>query len=84
MFDINDLRLSEVADIERLSGQPLSAIGNNDMPKGKLLQSIVYVVKRREDPKFKFEQAGEVSMLEATTLIAGDEDDDDKSDTGEG
>lgn len=79
MFNINELKLGEVAEIEKLSGKPIAALADNEVPRGLLLQAIVYVVQKREDPKYKFVDAGEVSMDEAMSLLVGD----DKSDTGE-
>lgn len=75
MIKLNELRLSEIAEIEKLSGRPLSSLGDGDTPRGLMLQAIVYVMKRREDPKYKFADAGDFSMEEAMNMIVGDEPD---------
>jgi len=82
---IDDLKLSEIAEIERLGGRSIAALGEEETPRGRMLQAIAAVVKRREDPKYKFEDAGDLTMEEALALITDpDEDDDaDKSDGSE-
>lgn len=74
-MNINDLKLSEVSDIERLGGRSVTTFANDETPKGRMLQALVYVFKRREDPKFSFEDAGEIGLSEAMALIADDDDD---------
>lgn len=74
-MDINSLKLSEISDIERLGGRSVASFADGEAPKGRMLQALVYVFKRREDPKFKFEDAGDISMTEAMTLLVDDDDD---------
>jgi hypothetical protein len=79
-MNINSLKLSEVADIERLGGRSVSSFADEEAPKGRMLMALVYVFKRRENPNFKFEDAGDIGLEEAMALIAND--DDDKSGSG--
>lgn len=74
-MNINDLTLAEIADVERLSGRSIATLGDDDTPRGKMLQALVYVIKRKENANFKFEEAGNIPMGEAMELILGDEPD---------
>ena len=60
--DVSDLTIAEVVEIEDRTGLPLDALGQADKPKGRMLQALAYIVKRREDPDFTWEQAGELKI----------------------
>ena len=49
-IDINSLTIAEVVEIEDRTGMPLDALGQADKPKGRMLQALAYITKRREDP----------------------------------
>ena len=61
-LDINDLTIGEVVEIEDLTGLPLDALGQDDKPKGRMLQALAFISKRREDPAFPWEMAGELKI----------------------
>ena len=61
-IDINDLTIGEVVEIEELTGLPLDALGQPDAPKGKMMQALAFISKKREDPDFTWEQAGELRI----------------------
>ena len=61
-IDISDLTIAEVVQIEDLTGLPLDALGQDDKPKGRMLQALAYISKRRDDPSFTFEQAGALKI----------------------
>ena len=61
-IDINDLTIAEVVLIEEMTGLPLDALGQPDVPKGKMMQALAFISKRREDPDFTWEQAGELRI----------------------
>jgi len=67
--DINDLTIAEVVEIEERTGLPLDALGQADKPKGKMLQALAYIVKRREDPDFTWEQAGALKISANTAKV---------------
>ena len=50
--DINSLTIAEVVEIEDRTGMPLDALGQADKPKGRMLQALAWISKRREDPDF--------------------------------
>ena len=60
--DVSDLTIAEVVEIEDRTGLPLDALGQADKPKGRMLQALAFIVKRREDPTFTWEQAGELKI----------------------
>ena len=61
-IDINDLTIAEVVEIEDRTGLPLDALGQADKPKGRMLQALAYISKRREDPDFTWEMAGALKI----------------------
>ena len=61
-IDINDLTIAEVVEIEERTGLPLDALGQSDKPKGKMLQALAYISKRRDNPDFTWEMAGALKI----------------------
>jgi len=61
-IDINDLTIAEVVEIEDLTGMPLDALGQDDKPKGRMLQALAFISKRRDDPSFTYEDAGALKI----------------------
>jgi len=77
MFDYSTLTLGEVAFIEDLSGLSISAIADDEMPKGKAMAAIATVLKRRSGhPDFKFNDALNLTMAEINELMGTEEDED--------
>ena len=68
-LDINDLTIAEVVEVEERTGLPLDALGQADKPKGKMLQALAFIVKKREDPDYTWEQAGELKISAATDKV---------------
>lgn len=85
MLDITRLTLGEVATIEELSGQSISAIGEENSPKGKTLAAMAFVAKRREElaagvtPTFKWNDALGLTFEEANALIGLSDDEDEEA-----
>jgi len=74
-IDVSDLTIAEVVLIEDLTGMPLDAMGQSDKPKGRMLQALAFITKRREDPTYTFEQAGELKVTTETSKTDPIEDD---------
>jgi hypothetical protein len=75
-LDLNDLTIAEISEIEELSNLPFDAMSDPSKPKGRLLQAMAYVSKKRLDPNFTFEMAGALKLnmtSEDASLIDGDE-----------
>lgn len=59
-LDINlgELRVSEIEAIEEIIEGPIDKAFGENAPRGKALRALGYVVKRRENPDFTLEDAG--------------------------
>ena len=66
-LDISDLTIAEIVEIEELTGMPLDSLGQADKPKGKMLQAMAYISKRRDNPDFTFEMAGNIKITTTET-----------------
>ena len=68
-IDINDLTIAEIVEIEERTGMPLDALGQSDKPKGKMLQALAYISKRRDNPDFTWEMAGALKISTASDPV---------------
>jgi hypothetical protein len=73
-FDFESLTLNEVEQIELITGNSIDQILDAGQPKGKAMKAIIFIMKKRIDPDFTIEQAGQISMTEANSLFAGESD----------
>jgi hypothetical protein len=73
-FDFESLTLNEVEQIELITGNSIDQILDAGQAKGKAMKAIIFIMKRRTNPEFTLEQAGEISMTEANNLFAGESD----------
>ena len=81
MIDFDTLTLGEVAKVEEISRQSISSIADEDKPKGRAMAALVYVIKRREEPAYQFDQALACSLSEAEELLGLNDDEDDEDPT---
>jgi hypothetical protein len=58
--DIETLKIREIEELEEISGMSVDSLDADDAPKGKLLRALAYIVKKRENPDFTLEDAGEL------------------------
>ena len=68
-IDVNDLTIGEIVEIEERTGLPLDALGQSDKPKGKMLQALAYISKRRDNPDFTWEMAGDLKISTDSTPV---------------
>lgn len=61
-FDIEDLTIAEVETIEDITGMAIDEAFAPGAKRGKIMRAIAFVVKRREDPDFTLEQAGNLRI----------------------
>jgi hypothetical protein len=73
-IDFDTMTLNEIEQIELLTGRSIDSIMDDGAPRGRVFKAIIFVFKKRTDPNFTFEQAGEFSMEQATALFSGDDD----------
>jgi len=64
-FDIETMTLGEIEELETLSGVPIGAIQegmDGSRPMGGILRAIAFIIKRRENPDFTYEDAGNLPI----------------------
>ena len=59
-INLDNLRIREIEEIEEIIGGPFDQAFGEGKPRGKALRAIGFVVKRRTNPDFTIEQAGEL------------------------
>jgi len=69
MLDVSELTLGEVAMVEKLSDQSIATMGDESAPKALMMAAIAFVLKKREDPKYTFEQAKNMKMSELEGIM---------------
>lgn len=69
-MDIQTLTLGEVSKIEEISGLPLSAMADEDKPKGKQMAAIAFVLMKRTNPAFTLKEAEAMTFAEVTALMS--------------
>lgn len=72
-FDFESLTLSEVETIEMITGSSIDQIMEAGSPKGKALKAIIFTIKKRTDPNFTLEQAGDFKMSDVNALLVVDD-----------
>lgn len=72
MFNFDELTLDDIETIEQLTGSPIEQIAADSQPKGKTLKVLIWVMKRRTDPNFTYEQAGKLSFKDAVAMFEGE------------
>lgn len=70
-FDFESLTLNEVEQIELITGNSIDQLLDAGQAKGKAMKAIIFIMKKRIDPDFTLEQAGQISMTEANSMFAG-------------
>lgn len=73
-IDFDTMTLNEIEQIELITGRSIDSIMDDGAPRGRVFKAIIFVFKKRIDPNFTLEQAGEMSMQDATALFGGDAD----------
>jgi hypothetical protein len=71
---VNTLTLGEIAKFEDLSGQTLDSLSDGEKPKGLALAAMAFVAKRREDPKFSWNDAQNLTLADIDGLLEGDDE----------
>lgn len=73
MIDITKLTMGEIAKVEDLSGQPISAIGNDASPKGLALAALAFVTKKRHEPAYTWNDAQLLTLEDVNAILGLDE-----------
>tara|TARA_Y100000588_G_scaffold383182_1_gene472032 strand:+ start:340 stop:597 length:258 start_codon:yes stop_codon:yes gene_type:complete len=72
--DINDLTIAEMVEIEERTGLSIDSLGETGIPKGKVLQAMAYIIKRRANPEFTWEEAGALKINTTAEKVNPTED----------
>jgi len=68
------LTLGEIETIEDLTGVTIDDIVSVKVPKGKLLRALIFVMTKRTDPGYTYEQTANLTLDSALELIGDDSD----------
>lgn len=60
--DFDSLKVREIEDFEQASGCSIDMAFAAGAPRGKVLRALAWVTRRRTDPDFTLEQAGELTV----------------------
>ena len=78
-FDLDKVTLGDIVDIEDVCGVPWDDIVEMDNPPTKVLLAMVWVAKRRDNPKFTLDDARQTPIadiramtVEADPTVAAD------------
>ena len=58
-YEVGDLTLGEIEQLEEAFDLPIAEI---DLSRAKAVRYLVYFAKHRENPKFTFEDAGNIAL----------------------
>lgn len=61
-LDFDDLTIAEIEMIEEHTGLSVQQLGDESKPQGSTLRVLAWIIKRRTDPDFTLEDAGELSV----------------------
>ena len=62
MAELNELTIAEIVEIEDRAGVSLDQFMSADVPKGRMLQVLAFIMRRRQDPEFTWEDAGNLKI----------------------
>lgn len=68
-MDIQNLTLGEITQVENLSGRAFVDLSDEEAPKGALLTALAFVVKKRDNPSFSFEDAQKLTMADIEQIL---------------
>lgn len=70
-LDFDDLTIGEIEEIEELTGVSIQQIQDPERPMGQILRVLAYVQKRRDDPDFTLEMAGDLVLVQGKDADEG-------------
>ncbi|MGM7677572.1 hypothetical protein [Microbacterium sp. A94] len=80
-IDYSTLTMGEIGQIESLSGQGIAVLENEQAPKGLALAALAFIVKRRENPRFTWNEAQSLTFAEVGDVLGLDTSDDTETET---
>jgi hypothetical protein len=64
-LDLDTLKIREIEELEELTGVSVDMLQEPGQPKGLVLKVMAYLSRKRTDPDFTLEQAGELVLRTA-------------------
>jgi hypothetical protein len=74
-IDWESLTLDEVEQIETFAGLSIDKMMDDGVPRGRALKVLLWIMNKRKDPNYTIEQAGKLSLKDATALLGGGDTD---------
>lgn len=74
IVDFDTLTLNEVEQIEMLTGASIQSIMEDGSPKGRALKVVLWIFGKRTNPNMTLEEAGEITLEQATEYLNGSTD----------
>lgn len=62
-IDLTDLKVREIEELEEITGLPFDECFVTGGMKGKTIRALGYIVKKRDNPDFTLEEAGELRIV---------------------
>ena len=59
---VTDMTVGELEFVEEKTGRSITAAFAEDAPKGTALRALAYIVRRRDDPDFTWEQSADLRV----------------------
>jgi hypothetical protein len=76
--DYSDLTLGEIETIEELTGKTLDDIIEVKTPRGRLMRALVFVITKRTNPAYTFEETASLTLDQGLNALGTGEDNDPK------
>ena len=77
MSKIEELTAKELMDAERKAGQSITSLDDPNAPKIGLMTALVWVIKRKDDKSFKYEDALDMPFTSLMETLGLEDDDSD-------
>ena len=74
MANFDNLTLDEVETIENIVGVSIDDMLNKGELRGKPLKAMVWIYTRRNNPDYKIEDAGKLTLKESLAIVNGDDE----------
>lgn len=66
---LEEITLAEMAEVEKKANAPIAWLSDDDKPKALLLQALNWIIQKRTNPNFTFEDAGKTPLTEINKMI---------------
>ena len=69
-LNLDDLTIGEIQLLEDISGLSLTQISNDDKPKARVIQAIVFIVSRKQGNPKTLDEIAAMPISEAETYLS--------------